>query len=65
MTDTSQSLRTATRLAVLLVSVVYLAQIASPLRLIDDGVDYLMQASSAADGGGFRFHGEQSIRPPG
>lgn len=65
MTDTSQRLRVATRLAILLVSLVYLAQIASPLRLIGDGVDYLLQASSAADGNGFRSQGEHSMRPPG
>jgi hypothetical protein len=65
MIDTSQRLRVATALALLLVSLAYLVQIASPLRLIVDGVDYLLQASSAADGGGFRVHGLRSVRPPG
>ncbi|MGC2274192.1 MAG: hypothetical protein WA539_19615, partial [Candidatus Sulfotelmatobacter sp.] len=49
----------------LLISLAYLMQIASPLRLVGDGVDYLLQASSAADGYGFRVHGEKSMRPPG
>jgi hypothetical protein len=48
-----------------LVSVAYLVQIATPLRLVGDGIDYLLQASSAVDGGGFRVHGEPSMRPPG
>ena len=48
-----------------LVSLAYLAQIATPLRLITDGVDYLLQASSAADGFGFLVHGQPSMRPPG
>jgi len=65
MTDTSQRFRVAAWLALLLVSLAYLVQIASPLRLVGDGVDYLLQASSAADGHGFRVHGEQSMRPPG
>lgn len=54
-----------TWLAFGLVSAAYLVQVASPLRLVNDGVDYLLQASSALDGGGFRVHGEQSMRPPG
>jgi hypothetical protein len=65
MIDTSQRFRVATGLALLLVSLAYLVQIASPLRLVGDGVDYLLQASSAADGNGFRVHGQQSMRPPG
>jgi hypothetical protein len=48
-----------------LVALAYLAQCASPLRLINDGVDYLMQASSALDGHGFLLHGTRSMRPPG
>jgi hypothetical protein len=63
--DSMQRFRVAAGLALLLVSLAYLAQIASPLRLVGDGVDYLLQASSAADGHGFRVHGEQSMRPPG
>jgi hypothetical protein len=65
MIDTLQRFRVAAGLALLLVSLAYLVQIASPLRLVGDGVDYLLQASSAADGHGFRVHGEQSMRPPG
>ena len=65
MMDTLQRFRVAAGLALLLVSLAYLVQIASPLRLVGDGVDYLLQASSAADGHGFRVHGEQSMRPPG
>jgi hypothetical protein len=65
MSQPSDRVRIAIGLALLLVSLAYLVQIASPLRLVGDGVDYLMQASSAADGSGFRFHGQRSIRPPG
>lgn len=63
--DSMQRFRVAAGVALLLVSLAYLVQIASPLRLVGDGVDYLLQASSAADGYGFRVHGEQSMRPPG
>jgi hypothetical protein len=52
-------------LAIALISIVYLAQIATPLRLVNDGVDYLLQASSAIDGHGFLVHGVRSMRPPG
>lgn len=49
-----------------LIAIAYLAQIASPLRLINDGVDYLSQASSALDGRGFVLHdGTRSMRPSG
>ena len=65
MMDTLQRFRVAAGLALLLVSLAYLVQIASPLRLMGDGVDYLLQASSAADGNGFRVHGQQSMRPRG
>jgi hypothetical protein len=65
MIDSSQRFRVAAGLALLLVALAYLVQIASPLRLVGDGVDYLLQASSAADGHGFRVHGERSMRPPG
>src|SRR5271166_2915225 len=64
-TGRGQHFRVATRLALLFVSLAYLAQIASPLRIVGDGEDYLLQASSAADGNGFRYHGQQSMRPPG
>jgi hypothetical protein len=52
-------------LALLMVAIAYLLQIASPLRLVNDGVDYLLQASSAIDGNGFLVHGVRSMRPPG
>ena len=65
MNATFQRVPVVTWLAFALVSVAYLVQIATPLRLISDGIDYLLQASSALDGGGFRVHGEQSMRPPG
>jgi hypothetical protein len=65
MIDTSQRFRVAAGVALVLVSLAYVAQIASPLRLVGDGVDYLLQASSATDGHGFRIHGQQSMRPPG
>jgi hypothetical protein len=64
MIDPSRRFRVAAGLA-FLVSLAYLLQIASPLRLVGDGVDYLLQASSAVDGHGFRVHGAQSMRPPG
>ncbi len=44
-------------LAFVIVAIVYLVQIATPLRLINDGVDYLLQARSAIDGNGFLVHG--------
>jgi hypothetical protein len=47
------------------ISLVYLAQVVTPLRLINDGGDYLMQASSAVDGHGFQVHGMKSMRPVG
>ncbi len=52
-------------LAFVIVSIAYLVQIATPLRLVFDGIDYLLQASSAIDGNGFLFHGVHSMRPPG
>jgi len=51
--------------AVIIVFIVYLLQTLSPLRLVGDGIDYLLQASSAADGHGFLVHGQRSMRPPG
>ena len=57
--------RVAITLALAAVSLAYLAQIPTPLRLITDGIDYLLQASSAIDGHGFLSHGVQSMRPPG
>jgi Dolichyl-phosphate-mannose-protein mannosyltransferase len=44
---------------------IYLLQAFSPLRLVGDGMDYLLQASSAADGTGFYVHGQKSMRPSG
>lgn len=61
-----RSLSSFTRLALALVSLAYLLQVFTPLRLVGDGIDYLLEASSAMDGGGFRVHGESTIRrPPG
>lgn len=48
-----------------LVFSVYILQTLTPLRLVGDGIDYLLQASSAADGHGFLVHGQASMRPPG
>lgn len=49
-----------------LVSIAYVAQIASPLRLTNDRMDYLSQASSAIDGRGFVLRdGTRSMRPSG
>jgi len=65
MNITHHRLSVITWLAFALVSAAYLAQIPTALRLVSDGIDYLLQASSALDGGGFRVHGERSMRPPG
>lgn len=54
-----------TLILIALVAIAYLAQIATPLRLIGDGIDYLLQSSSAIDGHGFLVHGVRSMRPPG
>lgn len=64
-TITPYRTRLLTALCLVIVSIAYLVQIATPLRLINDGVDYLLQASSALDGNGFRVHGVQSMRPAG
>lgn len=61
----SSHVRLALGAAFALVAVAYLLQIASPLRLINDGVDYLLQACSALDGHGFTVRGVHSMRPPG
>lgn len=47
------------------ISFIYLAQCFSTLRLVNDGVGYLLQASSAVDGHGFLLHGAHTMRPPG
>jgi hypothetical protein len=52
-------------LSFVMVAIASVLQIASPLRLINDGVDYLLQATSAIDGNGFLLHGVRSMRPPG
>jgi hypothetical protein len=57
--------RLAITIALAIISLAYLAQIPTPLRLITDGIDYLLQASSAIDGHGFLSHGVHSMRPPG
>ncbi len=64
-TDGIQRLHALISVAFVVVAIVYLLQIGSPLRLVNDGIDYLLQASSAADGGGFQIHGVHSMRPPG
>ena len=46
-------------------SVLYLLQMFSPLRLTTDSIVYLQVARSAADGQGFLFHGESTHYPPG
>ena len=65
----TQAGRITHRLAVAafaLIALAYLAQCATPLRLVNDGVDYLLQASSALDGHGFLLHGSvRSMRPAG
>ncbi|HKR84653.1 MAG TPA: hypothetical protein VJS37_10775, partial [Terriglobales bacterium] len=53
------------RTALIMVISIYILQTFSPLRLVNDGMDYLLQASSAADGSGFLVHGRPSMRPPG
>ena len=53
------------RTATVAVFLIYLLQVFSPLRLVGDGIDYLLQASSAADGLGFYVHGQKSMRPSG
>jgi hypothetical protein len=63
--STRRTWRFALTAAYVLVSLAYLVQCATPLRLINDGVDYLLQASSALDGHGFLLHGARSMRPPG
>jgi hypothetical protein len=50
---------------ILVVAVIYLLQIFSPMRLIDDGVVYLSLATSAVDGHGFVYHGSPERYPPG
>ena len=51
--------------ALAVVFLIYMLQAFSPLRLVGDGMDYLLQASSAADGSGFYVHGQKSMRPSG
>ena len=53
------------QIGLVLIITVYVLQTMSPLRLVNDGIDYLLQASSAADGSGFLVHGKVSMRPPG
>jgi hypothetical protein len=52
-------------IVLVLVFLVYAVQIAGPLRLTPDAIVYLLQAGSAADGHGFRVHGERSKLPAG
>ena len=64
-TQTRKRTQSFIAIAFVLVALAYIVQCATPLRLINDGIDYLMQASSALDGHGFLFHGVRSMRPPG
>ena len=50
-----------TMAGILGVALVYLLQLASPLRLVQDGIDYLLIAESLVQGNGFRFPGEAAI----
>jgi len=54
-----------TKVSLAVVSMAYVLQVVTPLRLVNDGIDYLLQASSAIDGQGFRVHGAEPMRPPG
>ena len=60
-----QNLSAFTKVSLVLVALAYLLQVVTPLRLVYDGIDYLLQASSAIDGNGFRVHGAEPMRPPG
>lgn len=64
-TTSARGLEPALKAAFGIVALAYFVQCATPLRLINDGIDYLMQASSALDGHGFLLHGTRSMRPPG
>jgi hypothetical protein len=46
-------------------SLLYLVQIATPMRLNNDAIVYLSLATSAADGGGFNYHGAPERYPSG
>lgn len=52
-------------LAVSVVGLIYLLQLASPLRTQNDSIAYLSMAESAARGEGFLVDGEETRYPPG
>jgi len=52
-------------LALIFLSLVYAIQIATPMRLNTDAIVYLSLATSAADGGGFVYHGTSERYPLG
>jgi hypothetical protein len=52
-------------LGILAIATIYLLQIYSPLRLVNDGVVYLSLATSAVDGHGFIYHGAPEQYPLG
>jgi len=49
----------------MVIAVIYLLQVFSPMRLVDDGVVYLSIATSAVDGHGFVYHGSPERYPLG
>jgi len=50
---------------ILILALAYLVQAATPLRLHPDTVVLLSVADSVAHGGGFLFHGQPTVFPPG
>ena len=52
------------RVGIVLILLIYILQTLTPLRLVNDGMDYLLQASSAADGNGFWCMAENRCAHP-
>ncbi|HXN45044.1 MAG TPA: hypothetical protein VN893_00290 [Bryobacteraceae bacterium] len=50
---------------ILILVAIYFLQAATPLRLHPDAVVFLSTAESAEPGGGFLFHGQPTVFPPG
>jgi hypothetical protein len=48
-----------------MLAIAYLLQMATPLRLHTDSIIMLSLAESAAHGGGFLYHGQSTVFPPG
>ncbi len=65
MTGVSSRATLLLRCVLLVVCLLYLLQLWSPLRLNGDAIQLLSVASSAADGHGFRDHGQKTRYPPG